>query len=175
MDERAYKRRDYAMSLKITLKGIIDEDFVNYKVPSMVLMFPNCTFKCDKESGYKVCQNSELAQATNIEVDVRKLYKRFISNPITKAIVLQGLEPFDSFDDVVLLLQELRSHENDAEVVIYTGYNEDEISQYVSDLTKKFSGNLIIKYGRYVPNCKPHYDEVLGVKLSSDNQYAIRY
>ena len=28
------------------LKGIIDEDFVNYKVPCMVLEFPYCDFKC---------------------------------------------------------------------------------------------------------------------------------
>ena len=35
--------------------------------------------------------------------------------------------------------------------------------------------NIIIKYGRYRPNQKPHYDEVLGVNLISDNQYAKAY
>jgi hypothetical protein len=34
--------------------------------------------------------------------------------------------------------------------------------------------NIIIKYGRYIPNQTPHYDEVLGVYLASDNQYAVR-
>jgi hypothetical protein len=34
--------------------------------------------------------------------------------------------------------------------------------------------NVIIKYGRYIPNQTPHYDEVLGVNLASDNQYAER-
>ena len=34
--------------------------------------------------------------------------------------------------------------------------------------------NIIIKFGRYIPNQKPHYDEVLGVNLASDNQYAER-
>ena len=34
--------------------------------------------------------------------------------------------------------------------------------------------NIIIKFGRYIPNQQPHYDEVLGVNLASDNQYAER-
>ena len=34
--------------------------------------------------------------------------------------------------------------------------------------------NIIIKYGRYIPDQEPHYDEVLGVNLASDNQYAER-
>jgi hypothetical protein len=34
--------------------------------------------------------------------------------------------------------------------------------------------NIIIKYGRFIPNHQPHYDEILGVKLASDNQYAER-
>jgi len=33
------------------IKGLIDEDFVNYKKPSMTIMMPYCTFKCDKEYG----------------------------------------------------------------------------------------------------------------------------
>ena len=32
--------------------------------------------------------------------------------------------------------------------------------------------NIIVKFGRYVPNQLPHYDNVLGIKLASDNQYA---
>jgi hypothetical protein len=34
--------------------------------------------------------------------------------------------------------------------------------------------NIIIKFGRFRPGQEPHYDEVLGVKLASDNQYAKR-
>ena len=32
------------------IKGLIDEDFINYKKPSMVIEFPYCNFKCDKTS-----------------------------------------------------------------------------------------------------------------------------
>ena len=28
------------------IKGLISEDFVNYKKPAMTIMFPYCTFKC---------------------------------------------------------------------------------------------------------------------------------
>ena len=32
--------------------------------------------------------------------------------------------------------------------------------------------NIIIKFGRYIPNQEKHYDDVLGIELASDNQYA---
>ena len=47
------------------VKGIIDEDFINYKKPSMVIEFPYCSFKCDKECGQPVCQNSSLINESN--------------------------------------------------------------------------------------------------------------
>ena len=34
--------------------------------------------------------------------------------------------------------------------------------------------NIIIKFGRFIPNREPHFDEVLGVNLASNNQYAKR-
>ena len=34
--------------------------------------------------------------------------------------------------------------------------------------------NIIIKYGRYIPNKEKYYNEVLGVYLASENQYAER-
>jgi hypothetical protein len=34
--------------------------------------------------------------------------------------------------------------------------------------------NIIIKFGRFVPNKPHHIDEVLGIELASDNQYAKR-
>ena len=34
--------------------------------------------------------------------------------------------------------------------------------------------NIIIKFGRYIPNKQSHYDNILGVNLASDNQYAVK-
>ena len=50
------------------LKGLVDEDIVNYHKTSMYLIFPFCSFKCDHECGQKVCQNSSLAERTNNEM-----------------------------------------------------------------------------------------------------------
>lgn len=151
----------------MVIKDIIPEDFVNYKKPSMTILFPHCSFKCG--AGY--CQNSPLAKEKNVYVDVDDIVNQYINNPITKSIVMQGLEPIDSWADLTYLIAQLRDKCDD-DIVIYTGYNKEEITEEINIL----SGykNIIVKFGRYIPNQKPHYDETLGVYLSSDNQYAIK-
>ncbi len=153
------------------VKQLVDEDFTNYKKPSMFIGFPSCSWKCEKDCGMRVCQNSALAEAPNIEIKVDKLVNRYLSNPITKAIVCGGLEPFNSWKDLQDLIIELRQKTED-DIVIYTGFKEEEISYAVDWLT--LFPNIIVKFGRFIPNQQPHYDEVLGVKLVSDNQYARR-
>ena len=153
------------------IKGIIHEDFVNYKVCSMTIAMPYCTFKCDKECGSNVCQNSKLAKDPTLDIPAAKIIDQYLYNPLSHAIVFQGLEPFDSYNDIYYFIYALRFiFKNNDPVVIYTGYNKDEILSKIDDLLK-FS-NIIIKFGRYIPNQKPHYDEILGVNLASDNQYA---
>lgn len=150
--------------------GIIDEDFINYKKPSMVIEFPYCSFKCDKECGKPVCQNSALTNEPIIEIDAKKIVERYLQNPITEAVVFQGLEPLDSCEDMYDLMVEIRKRTDD-DIVIYTGYNYREVYHYTDKLGHIFP-NIIIKYGRYIPDVEPHYDPVLGVNLASDNQYA---
>ena len=153
------------------LKNILDEDFVNYKKPSMYLAFPYCTFKCEKDCGIKCCQNSELALAQNFEVSIETIIKRYLSNPISKAVVCCGLEPLDSYDDVISLLTKLRFEYNcDDDFVIYTGYKKEEILDKVEQLSA--FKNVIIKFGRFIPNAEPRFDDILKVKLASSNQYA---
>ena len=152
---------------KITLKGIIDEDFVNYRVPSMVLMFPRCTFKC----GRSKCQNILLQYDEDITVSILRLCQRYYSNKITQAVVCQGLEPFDTFGQLLDFIRMFRKAMKD-DIVIYTGYDKSEILPQIEQL--KSYKNIVIKYGRYIPGDEPHYDEVLGVNLASDNQYAER-
>lgn len=149
------------------IKGLITEDFVNYKKASMTIIFPYCTFKCGKD----YCQNSSLAKTPIIEISVDDLVNRYINNPITEAVVMQGLEPFDSWNDLKEFVQKLREYNND-DIVIYTGYNKDEVSKYIEELS--VYPNIIIKFGRYIPNQDRHYDDVLGVHLISNNQYAER-
>lgn len=155
------------------IKGIIDEDFVNYKLPSMVIMTPSCTFKCDKESGKQVCQNGALATAPSINIGVHSLIYRYLHNPITKAIVIAGLEPFDSFGEVAEFITMLRKeYKCDDDIVIYTGYKKEESEHWIQCL--QTFANIVVKFGRFIPDQQSHYDEVLGVKLASDNQFAER-
>ena len=149
------------------IKGLITEDFVNYKKASMTIIFPYCTFKCGKD----YCQNSSLAKTPIIEISIDDLVNRYINNPITEAVVMQGLEPFDSWNDLKEFVQKLREYNND-DIVIYTGYNKDEVSKYIEELS--VYPNIIIKFGRYIPNQDGHYDDVLGVYLISNNHYAER-
>ena len=151
------------------VKGIIDEDFVNYKEPSMTIEFPYCSFKCDKECGQQICQNSPLANEPDIFISVYDLIDRYMNNPITKAVVCQGLEPFDSIDDLYVFLDRFRRRTNDP-VIIYTGYTEEELQSEIPRL-QKFD-NIIVKYGRFIPDSPHIFDTVLGVELASDNQYA---
>ena len=158
----------------IKIRGLVDEDFVNYKKPAMFIAFPYCTFKCDKECGYSVCQNSSLVTNSEIiNIDEQIIIDRYIKNPITHSIVISGLEPFDSFNQLLLFIEEFRKVSDD-DIVIYTGYTEREVYDliYLSPLLKY--KNIIIKFGRYIPNSENKYDEILGVTLASQNQYAKR-
>lgn len=177
------------------LKGITDEDFVNYKVPSMFIATAFCSFKCDKENGQPVCQNSRLARQSNIDISDDLILDRYKNNPISHAIVFGGLEPFDQFVQLFHLINKIRDADIIDDIVIYTGWNKDELErakwdayligpdgskQYFNSAplnciqTLQRFQNIIIKYGRYIPGHQPHYDPVLGVNLASDNQYAER-
>lgn len=152
---------------------IMWEDFVNYKVPCMTIQMPYCTFKCDKEYGCTVCQNSELAHAELHDWTIESILSAYEANPIARAICFQGLEPFDSFNDLLRFVAICRqSYFINDEIIIYTGYKKYEIEDQLIQL-KQFP-NIIVKFGRYIPQQPPIYDEVLGVELASPNQYAER-
>ena len=158
------------------IKNLIDVDFINYKKPSMFIIMPLCSFKCDKENGCLMCQNSSLVHEPTHNVDTRLMVTRYVENPITKAVTFGGLEPLDTIEDVLEFVDILRNiYKNEDDVVIYTGYTEEELINNKDYKRILEYGNIIIKYGRFRPNQTPHYDEVLGVNLISDNQYARRY
>ena len=155
------------------IKGFTDEDFVNYRMPSMFISTSVCSFKCEKESGMSCCQNSSLAQMKPIVADDDSVIQRYLANPITKAIVFGGLEPFDQWGELWSFIAKLRMEYGCIDdVVIYTGYTYNEIEGECMMLMQ--FPNIVVKFGRYKPNIKPRFDEVLGVTLASENQYAMR-
>ena len=166
------------------VKGIIDEDFVNYREPSITISMPYCDFKCDKDAGKLVCQNRNLTSLPILNIHTSTIIARYVNNPITKAITFQGLEPFyvdrtqnkDSYTELLNFIRVLRSTYSVKDpVIIFTGYSEDECNNQgflTPFITNDHLNNVVVKFGRYIPDQEPHLDPVLGVKLSSDNQYA---
>ena len=159
------------MTRSMIVKEVVRERFTDYCKPHLLIAMPRCNWKCWKETKLinNMCINCHLAKLPDIEIPIYDIVGMFVSNPITEAVVIAGLEPFDSFYDVygfVKLFRELSF----ADIVIYTGYYKYEIASEIKFLMKY--ENIIIKYGRYIPDRSPRFDSVLGTILISDNQYA---
>lgn len=155
------------------IKGLVDSDFQNYKKISMFILFPCCSFKCNKDSGLNCCQNELLFNSPNIEISIVEIVKRYHDNLLTQAIVCGGMEPFDSPDALFELITKFRSINCSDDIVIFSGYNKEEILPLINSF-KVFEGKgkIIVKFGRYIPNSNKKYDDILGVTLASENQYA---
>ena len=149
------------------IKGIQDEEFLNYKKPSMFICTTKCSFKCGKD----ICSNAELMEEPDIEIPVSELVTRYKNNPITEAIVVGGLEPFDTFSDLIDLLEGFRDGGVEDDIVIYTGYEKSEIAPAVQFIANMYK-NIIIKFGRFKYLSRSKFDDILGVTLASENQYA---
>lgn len=157
------------------IRTIVDEDFVQYKEPCMYIATAFCNGKCCKEAGIplSVCLNDAWRGTATIAMADEGIIERYLSNSITTTICFAGLEPFEQFDQVYNFIEKLRKDYNcNDTVLIYTGYNKEEISERIEKL-KDFD-NIIIKFGRFVPDNPGRFDDVLGVHLASDNQYAER-
>lgn len=155
------------------IRGLVDEDFIQYMKSSMFVITSYCTFKCERESGaHKICQNGPLLNSTIIEYADSEIVNRFLNNPLTEAVVIGGLEPFDQFNELLALIKAFRE-KTLCDIVVYTGYNVEEIKKEVG-LLQHSTVNIIVKFGRYVPSGRSKFDPVLGVTLASDNQYAER-
>lgn len=151
--------------------NLIQEDFTNYKKPSIFIGFPKCSGKCNKIAGKIVCQNEELKNVEKIDISIQEIIDLYINNPITKAIVCGGLEPLDTPEELIDLIESFRYFTDD-DIVIYTGYTEKEVKNMLIYGHLLQYPNIIIKYGRYLEGHVQHFDEILGVYLASNNQYA---
>ena len=155
--------------------NVIHEDFANYHKPSMFIGTISCDGKCWRELCLPsdTCQNDALRSAYVREIDTFTLVEKYINNHITEAVVFGGLEPMLQIDEVLEFVYILRNtFNNNDDVVIYTGYYPDELVDELNEL-KKFK-NIVVKFGRYIPDYKQKNDDVLMVTLSSSNQYAVR-
>lgn len=154
--------------------NIIMEDTANYKKISMFIGTPYCSGKCWRELGLdsSICQNDELRGSGLLDVSIDKLIDMYDDNPLCEAVVFGGLEPLDSLEDLNAFVMNFRYRHPDT-IVIYTGYTEEEAEEKLRYIL--LHENIVVKYGRYIPDQPRHYDEVLGVRLASPNQYAKKY
>ena len=155
------------------LIDFVEEDIVNYKKTSMFLATCTCSFKC----GIENCQNRELANLKNIGVKDEDIIERYLANDMTEAIVIGGLEPFDQFEELINFCKTLNRYHVEDDLVIYTGYEREEIDSQVEQLVAlNADRDLIIKFGRYDPTkATEKFNHTLGVKLASYNQYTVLF
>ena len=152
------------------------ETFVDYKNQGILIGFPTCSGKCWKELGMdtSICQNEVLKNEV-IEISLENLCKKiedYIKSGFAKAVILAGLEPFEDTENVLSIISFIQKVSSDTDIVIYTGFNEDEITKEIGKIKAIAKNKIIIKFGRFIPNDNSVYDAVLGITLASKNQYA---
>ena len=158
------------------IKNIQDTNFQDYRKTSMLIATCYCDGKCWKERGLNAsdCQNEELLAEPIVEVSNDEIIQRYLSNPLSEAIIFGGLEPLLQYNELVEFLSTLRvEYGCYDDVVIYTGYEPGERAAEL-DVLKQY-GPLVVKWGRYLPDSTSKYDDVLGISLASANQHAERY
>lgn len=155
-------------------RGVIVEDFCNFKLPSLFISSISCDWKCCIEQGVgrEICQNESIASSPIVDMSDVDILSLFTGSDITRAVVIGGLEPFLQFDEIDRLIALFRKSDVNCDFIIYTGYYPEEIKNKLDILSRH--KNIVVKFGRYILNGKPIYDPVLGIELASDNQYARR-
>lgn len=157
---------------KIDIIYLNENDFINNRQPTFNIGAGiSCTFKCCK-CNPEICQNSPLATAPSIHTSIDKLIERYLHQSIAKSVTIQGLEPLDNLKQILWFIFKFRKCSEDP-IYLWTGYTAEECKDLIHLIKEKCKWqNIIIKFGRYIPNQQPHYDPVLGIYLASDNQYA---
>lgn len=155
--------------------GIIDADFVNNSKCTFVIESGiTCSFKCDKENDCQLCQNIALIKEPIIDTSIDRILEMYLNQNIAHSITFQGLEPLDNLKQLLWFIYYFRKICGD-NIYIWTGYTEEECQDLIYFIQHETTWeNIIIKFGRFRPNQKPHFDEVLGINLASDEQYALK-
>lgn len=166
------------MNKTTKLLDIKTDNIIDYKKTSLLLVFPFCSGKCGEE-----CQNKHLMGTVPTKyknIDIINLYTNL---PSHGAVVFAGLEPWDSFLEMKQLVKDFISQYKTVDIVIYTGYEYNEIKNQIQELVDCFNtnvvnndDNLIIKCGMYDVNKKEYWkSDILGVNLATTNQTVISF
>jgi pyruvate-formate lyase-activating enzyme len=137
----------------------------------MLIATHSCDYKCliEKNLPLDVCQNSHLSMCETKSEEIELLIKRFNDNKLSDCIIFAGLEPMLQFKEILNFIKEFRKKNNE-DVIIYTGYYENEVLDKLNILSNY--KNIIVKFGRYDASLSSIFDNILNVELISNNQYA---
>ena len=137
----------------------------------VVLWVSGCNHYC------KNCFNPETWDANSgllFDENAMQEIREELSKGYCAGITFSGGDPLypRNRKKIKEIISEIKKDYPDKNMWLYTGYKYEEIKDKINIL-KKFN-NIIIKFGRYIPNSSKRYDDVLGIYLSSENQYALR-
>lgn len=156
--------------MKIT---IIKETVNDYKKTALLIGVKTCDYKCCIEQNIdnSICHNYNLDNEEEVDLSTQSLISRVLKNKLINAVIFGGKEPMldKYFNDMLDVIECLRD-KSEIDIVIYTGYYKHEISEKIEKL-KKFN-NIIVKFGRFKLNGKKRFDNVLGIELNNEEQYA---
>ena len=157
--------RDVIRVLDVNACDCVNNKDITFNIAAGV----SCSFKCCPEHP-EICQNNPLCQQRVKHVFISKLVNQYVRQKLASSITIQGLEPLDNLIELLWFLWYLRKQTSDA-VFVWTGYTEEEAEWFIKVIKDLNLDNIFIKFGRFVLNGEPRFDDVLGVVLASSNQY----
>lgn len=146
--------------MKIKIKGIYHERTEDSPFIGALICSINCNFNC------KNCFNAKLKQSEIQEIEDAKIIEIVLSNPFNKGIILGGLEWTEQSVEMLELIK--KSLNNNLQIMLYTGHNEEYFNKKYPNLLKQ---PIYIKFGQYIEELKTNNNWYYGVKLASSNQY----
>lgn len=160
---------------RIDILDINSADFINNgKGTFSIALGTTCSFKCCLELNLpaSICQNNNCINNPKVITTIKKLIDLYLNQNMIKSLTFNGLEVLDNLRLLLWFIYYFRQQSQD-NIIIWTGYTEEECKDLIYLIKEKMKWeNIIIKFGRYIPNQKFHYDEILGINLVSDNQYS---
>lgn len=143
------------------IKELIVEDFNSYMYPTTTVRLPS----------------GDPDEVPIFPMPDNGIIELFVYNDKTRALVIKNFAPLNSssFDEIIELLRKLRVEykQKDSLFILYTDYDKKDIEDKLLAL-RSYVGPVIVKFGQYDPTYPPKMDSVLGIMLSSSNQYAER-
>lgn len=168
---------------------LLDVKFGNiadYKKTSLYIAFPFCSGKCGNKCQNRVFwqqkdkRNNDIHLINYSEDEIVSYYNKLKTH---ESVVMGGLEPLDSLEDVINLCNKLLENDKPVDIIIYTGYTKEEflkIEPKFYDVFKNLKPNatncIIFKLGRYdLSQDVEYFNYTLGAKLATSNQFTRKY